>query len=68
VVDLQPGGVLQRLGQQLRAAEREGGERDPLIELGPVASWRSCFLVRPWRLSSPVMSQFVPAEATGRPG
>ena len=43
-------------------------ERWPLIALSlPVASCRSCFLVRPWRLSDPVISQFVPAPAAGRP-
>ena len=44
-------------------------ERWPLIALSlPVASCSSCLLVRPWRLSEPVISQLVPAEATGRPG
>ena len=33
----------------------------------PVASSRSSFLVSPWRLSEPVISQFCPAPATGRP-
>ena len=43
-------------------------ERSPSASLsGPVASFRSCRLVSPWRLSEPAISQFVPADTAGRP-